>query len=75
MDTTNQEGVTPVEQAPAPLYEYTAVVWVARTYKVVVESDDALETAVEDAMLEDGLDPEEYSLVRLKFSRTPIQWQ
>lgn len=67
MDTT--------KQTPHPLYEYTATVWVARTYTIVAETDAALEEAVEDAMADDGLDPDTYQLVRLSSTRTPIQWQ
>jgi hypothetical protein len=63
------------EEKPGPLYEYTATVWVSRTYKVVAESDDLLEEAVQQALEEDGLDPDEFPLVRLQSTRTPIQWQ
>lgn len=68
MDSAKQEPT-------APLYEYTATVWVARTYKVVAEDDESLECAVHDAMVEDGLDPDEFPLIRLHSTRTPIQWQ
>lgn len=68
MDTTEQGGTSPV-------YEYTATVWVARTYKVVAENDQDLEYAIHEAMLDDGLDPDEFELVRLQSHRTPIQWQ
>jgi hypothetical protein len=63
------------EEQPGPLYEYTATVWVARTYKVVAENDEHLEDVVHQAMEEDGLDPEEFSLVRMHSTKTPIQWQ
>jgi hypothetical protein len=68
MDSTEQEPLS-------PLYEYTATVWVARTYKVVAENDDHLEEVVHQAMENDGLAPEEFSLVRLQSTRTPIHWQ
>lgn len=68
MDTTEQTPLSPV-------YQYTATVWVARTYKIVAETDEALEEAVEAAMADDGLDPDTYSLVRLSSTRTPIPWQ
>lgn len=64
------------EQRPLDtMYQYTATVWVARTYTVLAQDDEALENAVLDAMMEEGLDPQQFPLVRLQSSRTPIPWQ
>lgn len=68
MDTTGQDPLS-------PLYEYTATVWVAKTYKVVAENDDHLEEVIQQAMEQEGLSPEEFSLIRLQSTRTPIHWQ
>lgn len=69
MDTTKQ---TP---EPQPMYQYKATVWVERTYTVLAQDDEGLEDAVLDAMLEEGLDPMQFPLVRMHSTRTPIPWQ
>lgn len=74
MDTAIQHPQEPSEPL-APLYRYTATVWVARTYTIIAEDDDALEDGVQDSLLAEGLDPEDFSLVRLHHTRTPIHWQ
>lgn len=74
MDTAKQNVDEPAEPQ-SPLYRYTATVWVARTYTIVAEDDESLEDGVQDSLIADGLDPEEFSLVRLQHTRTPIQWQ
>ena len=71
MDTTEQEPQTP----PPALYKYTAIVWVERTYEVVATDDETLEEAVKDSLMEDGLDPDAFQLVRLQTYRTPTLWQ
>lgn len=76
MDMTNHEGPAPDADEPRkPLYHYTATIWMARTYDVVAENDEALEMAVGDAMMDDGLDPDEFPIVRMHSTRTPIHWQ
>lgn len=63
------------DETPGPIYRYKATVWIARTYDVLAEDDDDLETRIHDAMLKDGLSPDDFSLVRLQASRTQTHWQ
>lgn len=57
------------------LYEYKATVVIAKKYTIRAESDEALEEAVFDSLVQDGINPDEFELVRLHSHRTPIQWQ
>ena len=62
------------EQSPPPLYRYTAKVWVEKTYDIIATDDETLETAVSEELMGDGLDPDEFSLVRIAWTRTPQPW-
>jgi hypothetical protein len=65
----------PEESAtPAPIYCYTTTVWVEKTYTVIASDDETLEEAVCESLEDDGLDPEEFRLVRISWIRSPQHW-
>lgn len=62
------------EQGPAPIYRCKATVWIEKTYTVLAGDDDAVEDAVCESLQDDGLDLEEFRLVRLEWTCTPEHW-
>ena len=61
-------------EAPAPIYRYKTTVWVEKTYTVTASDDEALEDLVGEALEKDGLDPDEFRLIRMSWTRSPQHW-